>query len=174
MTGAKKAFSDMGRSLGLMAVVIAGLLLLGPARTLVFPGDAEWQGYDPSGSLTAFERASGVTPLRPEGVPDTWRVNASSAVHRSGYDQLHIGFAVPGSAYAGLDELAGNWQPALEELGVEVGPVPPTMDINGRRWMTLRSARGEEALVAKIGDLFVVITGDASDTQLQLLAASLR
>jgi hypothetical protein len=173
MSGTRKAFSDMGRSLGLMAVVIAALLLLGPARTLVFPHSAEWKGYDPSGSLTAFERASGVAPLRPEGVPDTWRVNASSARHEPGYDQLHIGFAVPGSAFAGLDELAGKWQPALEELGIEFMPVPPTTSIDGRTWVILQSARGETAYTAKVGELFVVVTGDATDTQLRLLADSL-
>jgi hypothetical protein len=173
-SGARKAFSDMGRSLGLMAVVIAGLLLLGPARTLVFPHDAEWQGQDPSGSLTAFERASDVTPVRPDGLPDSWRVNASSAHHTPDYDQLHIGWAVPGTAFAGLDEFTGDFAgPLAEQLGIELKPAAPTTDIGGRTWMALKSARGETAYTAKIGELFVVVTGDATDAQLRLLASSL-
>lgn len=173
-TGAGKAFSDMGRSLGLMALVIAGLLLLGPARTLVFPNDAEWQGYDPSGSLTGFERVSGVAPLRPEGLPDTWRVNASSVQHTPKSDRLHIGWAVPGSAFAGLEELTGQWRRPLTELVGEEGlDVRRTTDIAGRTWDVRMSARGETVYTAEIGELLVVVTGDATDVQLRLLAASL-
>jgi hypothetical protein len=173
-SGARKAFSDMGRSLGLMAVVIAGLLLLGPARTLVFPHDAEWQGSNFTGAMSSFERASGVTPQRPEGLPDTWRVNTASARHKPQYDQVHVGWAVPGSAFAGLDELAGRWRTPLAELiGDEGMEVRGTTEIAGRSWDVRSSGRGETVYTAAVGELLVVVTGDATDTQLRLLAASL-
>jgi hypothetical protein len=164
----------MGRSLGLMAVVIAGLLLLGPARTLVFPDDAKWQGFDYRGELTAFERASGTAPVAPHGLPASWRANASSAHHTPSFDQLHIGWAVPGSAFAGLDEVTGQSQVPLAELVGDVGlKVRGTTIIDGRSWQVRTSARGETAYTARIRGLLLVVTGDATDAQLRLLAASL-
>src|SRR4051812_50067873 len=67
-----KTFSDMGRSLGLMAVVIAVLLLIGPARTLVFPGSAKMQAVDYSHRVTAFKEVAGIV-LAPTDLPPGWR-----------------------------------------------------------------------------------------------------
>src|SRR3954454_5972116 len=73
----RQTFADMARSLGLMAVVIAGLLLLGPARTLVFPGGSERGPVDYTEPVNALEQ---VTPhaLVPVGLPADWRANAAA------------------------------------------------------------------------------------------------
>src|SRR4051795_6327573 len=72
-----KTFTDMARSLGLMAVVIAALLLIGPARTLVFPGDARMKPVDYSRQVSAFAKVTG-SVLAPVGVPKDWRANAAT------------------------------------------------------------------------------------------------
>src|SRR3954470_3439252 len=97
----------MRRSLGLMAVVIGVFLLIGPARTLVFPGSAKMQPVDYSHRVTAFKDVAGIV-LTPTLLPGGWRANAASFESTHGRAHLHIGFATPGSRFAGLDESNGS------------------------------------------------------------------
>src|SRR3954471_12100716 len=169
-----KTFTDMARSLGLMAVVIAALLLLGPARTLVFPGDAKVQPVDYSHQVTAFRDIAGGV-LAPTDLPRGWRANAATFGSARGRAHLHIGFATPGSLFAGVDE--SNGPPAQLISGV-LGPrgaaVTGTTTIAGETWETRQSQRGEQALTATRGPLTVVVTGNATQRQLRTLVGSLR
>lgn len=168
-----KTFSDMARSLGLMAVVIAALLLLGPARTLVFPGAARMKAVDFSDQVTAFAKVAG-SVLAPVGVPPGWRANAASFDTKGGTARLHIGFATPGSRFAGLDETNGPSAALVSDvLGSRGATVKGSTVIGGQTWQQRRSDRGEEALTITTGGLTVVVTGSGSDQQLRALAASL-
>lgn len=168
-----KTFTDMGRSLGLMAVVIAGLLLLGPARTLVFPGSAKMAPVDYSHEVAAFAQVTG-SVLSPVGVPKDWRANASTFDSTGRTARMHIGFATPGSDYAGLDETNGAAGPLIAKvLGARGAKVTGTTTIAGQTWELRRSDRGEEALTLTTGGITVVVTGSASDQQLRTLAGSL-
>src|SRR3954453_22615907 len=169
-----KTFSDMGRSLGLMAVVIAVLLLIGPARTLIFPGSAKVQPVDYSHRVTAFKNVVGIV-LAPTDLPRGWRANAATFGSARGRAHLHIGFATPGSLFAGVDESNG---PPAQLLSGVLGPrgttVTGTTTIAGETWETRRSQRGEQALTVTRGPLTVVVTGSATERQLRTLAGSLR
>jgi hypothetical protein len=170
----EKTFTDMGRSLGLMAVVIGVLLLIGPARTLVFPGSAKMQPVDYTHQVTAFRNVAGIV-LAPTDLPADWRANAASFGSSRGRARLHIGFATPGSRFAGLDESSG---PAALLVRRVLGPrgarVTGTTNIAGQTWEFRRSQRGEQALTMTTGPLTVVVTGSATDAQLRTLAGSLR
>ncbi|HET7312322.1 MAG TPA: DUF4245 domain-containing protein [Mycobacteriales bacterium] len=168
-----KTFSDMARSLGLMAVVIAALLLLGPARTLIFPGAATMKPVDFSDQVSAFGKVAG-SVLAPVGVPRDWRANAATFGSHGHIARLHVGFATPGSRYAGLDETNGSAAPLIADvLGARGSAVTGTTTIGGETWQLRRSDRGEEALTATTGGLTVVVTGSATDEQLRMLAGSL-
>jgi hypothetical protein len=173
---ASQALGDMGRSLGLMAIVVAALLLLGPARTLVFPDDAEWQPVDYSSALRGFETITGNAPFVPRGLPEGWRANAGRvSAQDGGAALLHVGWAVSDDRFAGLDEFTGDWpDPLLEQLGVERVTTPPTTDVAGRTWSLLTSARGEPVLFRRTGDVTLVVSGDAGMAELRRLAGSLR
>jgi hypothetical protein len=172
--GPRKTLADMGRSLGLMALVIVALLFLGPARALLFPGNDRMPAADYTSSLTGFARTAGVTPLAPTGLPASWRANAAGLHHTPSYDDLHIGWAVPGAHFAGLDEFTGQEHAAeVSVLGREVTSTT-AVTIAGMQWQLGRSQRGETALIRQAGALVVVVTGDATDVQLRLLAGSLR
>ena len=163
----RQAFGDMGRSLGLILLVIAVLLLIGPARTLVFPSRGEWKPVDYSSQVRAFERLAGRQPLVPTGLPASWRANAATvAPTKSGDARLHVGFAVPGEHFAGLDEWTGG-------VGRLPGKTAGTIDVAGVAWQRGTTARDEMFLTRTDGDLTVVVTGDATLLQLQLLAAAL-
>src|SRR3954464_9666766 len=86
----RQTFTDMARSLGLMAVVIAALLLLGPARTLVFPGSAKVQPVDYTPRAAAFKQVAG-TVLAPADLPSGWRANAATFDSARGQARLHVG-----------------------------------------------------------------------------------
>ena len=168
-----KTFTDMARSLGLMAVVIAALLLIGPARTLIFPGSARMQPVDYSDQVKAFARVAG-SVLSPVGVPGGWRANAATFSSSAHTARLHVGFATPGSRFAGLDETNGHPAKLIAEvLGKRGATVTSTTTISGQTWDERRSDRGEEALTLTSGGLTVVVTGSATDAQLRTLAGSL-
>jgi Protein of unknown function (DUF4245) len=171
----KKSFADMVRSLGLMAVIVAAMLFIG-ARYLIMPGSAERPPpADYSSVVQDFPRAAGAAVLAPTSLPSSWRANAARLTTGSaGVTQLHIGWALPGSRYAGLDEATGSPATLLSAvLGTPRLTVRGTTSIAGAVWQQRVSARGERAYTRQDGRVTVVVTGDASDEQLRLLAASL-
>jgi hypothetical protein len=172
----KRALADMARSLGLMAIIVAALLFLG-ARYLIMPGSADrMPPADYSSELQAFPREVHGSVLVPTGLPPSWRANAARLSHPSNdVTQLHIGWATPGSRFAGLDEANGAATALLSAvLGTRGLAVRGTTIINGVVWQQRVSSRGEPAISRHAGNVTVVVTGDATDTQLRLLAASLR
>lgn len=171
----RQRVSDMARSLGLMAVVIAGLLFLGPARALIFPGADRIAPVDYSHEVAAFAKVTTVPAVVPSALPSGWRANAAeiSGSRRHG-ERLHIGWATPGSGFAGLDETTGAPTALVRSiLGARGIVVVGHRTIGTASWDLRRSSRGEEALTRSFGPVFVVVTGSASDAQLTALARSL-
>jgi hypothetical protein len=171
----RQTLSDMARSLGLMAVVIAALLFLGPARALIFPGADHRAPVDYSHQVAGFTTVSGVRAAAPSSLPASWTANAAqlSSSPRLG-ETLHIGWATPGSRFAGVDESTGD--PALlvrSVLGRRGATVVGERLIAGALWDVRQSYRGERAFTRSFGAVLVVVTGNATDQQLVLLAASL-
>ena len=170
----RKSFGDMARSLGLMAILVAAVLLIG-GRYLIAPGKAARMApVDYSSEVQEFPRAAGVPVLAPHDVPASWRANAARLTEPApGAVQLHIGWAVPGSRYAGLDEATGDSAALLTGvLGSDSG-VRGTTQIGTQTWQVRRAANGEEAFTRTVGRLTVVVTGNATDAELRQLAGSL-
>ena len=164
----------MARSLGLMAVVIAALLLLGPARSLVFPGNDRMAAVDYSSQVRGFATLTGIRALAPASLPTGWRATSSNLFDGRSTVSLHIGWAVPGSRYAGLDEATGDPSLLRRVLGARGRTVVGREVIGTVTWDRRESDRGEQALSRRAGPVTIVITGNATDAQLRLLAASLR
>ena len=171
----KKTFADMVRSLGLMAVIIAALLFIG-ARYLIMPGSAERPpAADYSSVVHDFPRAAGAPVLAPTSLPSSWRANAARLTTPAhGVTQLHIGWAVPGSRYAGLDEATGAPAALVSAvLGAAGTTVRGTTTIGGVVWQQRTSSLGERAYTRQVGNVTVIVTGNATDEQLRLLVGSL-
>jgi hypothetical protein len=164
----------MVRSLGLIAVIVAVSLifvpgLLHPSKSQRFPA-APFSDY-----VTGFHEITGKTALAPKPVPKGWYANAGAISGSKATAHLHIGWVTPGAKYAGLEESVQRpsvFVPAV--LGRGGGVATGSVAINGRTWQTSTSARGEHSLSTTIGGITVVITGNATDGQLQQLAGSLR
>ena len=172
----KKSLADMARSLGLMAVIVAALLFIG-ARYLIMPGSADrFPAADYSSVVHDFPAAAGAKVLAPVGLPSSWRANAARLTHPLPTEtQLHIGWATPGSRFAGLDEANGDPSALLSAvLGAPGLTARGTTTIGGAAWQQRVSDQGEQAFTRQVGRVTVVVTGNATDAQLRTLAASLR
>jgi hypothetical protein len=168
--------ADMARSLGLMAIITAAVLLLTPARGLIFPGSVDKQPpVDYSSDVTGFGRVAGAPALAPTAVPTSWRANAASLGGGGGSETLHIGWVTPGARFAGLDETtAPAGSVVTANLGASSIDVVATTTIDGQVWQLRKSDRGEQAFTRQAGPVFVIVTGNATDAQLRMLCASLR
>jgi len=165
----------MVRSLGLMAVIVAALLFIG-ARYLIMPGSADRApAADYTSVVADFPREAGAPVLAPTSLPGSWRANAARlTAPATGTTQLHIGWAVPGSRYAGLDEATGPATALLSAvLGTRGLTAQGTTTIDGAAWQQRTSSLGERAYTRQVGKVTVVVTGNATDEQLRLLAGSL-
>ena len=172
----KKSLADMARSLGLMAVIVAALLFVG-ARYLIMPGSADrYPAADYSSVVHDFPAAAGAKVLAPVGLPSSWRANAARLTHPlPAVTQLHIGWATPGSRFAGLDEATGDPSALLTAvLGARGLDVRGETTVGGVTWEQRVSDRDEQAYTRQVGRVTVVVTGNATDAQLRALAASLR
>jgi len=171
----RKSFADMARSLGLMAVIVAVVLVIG-GRYLIAPGKgAQMPAADYSSVVQQFPREAGSPVLAPHSIPSSWRANAarlSAPAPRA--VQMHIGWALPADRYAGLDEATGDPVSLLRAvLGAAGLEARGSTRIGSDRWNVRRAANGEEALTRTDGKLTVVVTGNATDAELRMLAGSL-
>jgi hypothetical protein len=165
---------DMARSIGLMALVVGVTLLAVPG--LLHPGKSQrFPPVDYSDYVHGFGEVTGQAALVPQGLPGDWRANAGALTGTKHTAHLHIGWAVPGSAYAGLEESVAppaTFIPSV--LGRRGATVTGSASISGTRFDRRTSSRGEPALTRTVGGVTVVVTGSASAAQLATLAGSLQ
>ncbi|HEX3824298.1 MAG TPA: DUF4245 domain-containing protein [Mycobacteriales bacterium] len=169
----RESAADMIRSLGLVGVVIAATLIFVPG--LFHPSKSQqFPALDYSDYVSGFHQETGRTALTPRPLPSGWKGSAATLTGPAAVEHLHIGFATPGRQYAGLEESVANvtaFAPTV--LGARGSAVTGTVTIAGASWQTRTSSRGEYSLSRTMRGVAVVITGSATDAQLQLLAGSL-
>jgi Protein of unknown function (DUF4245) len=170
----RDSLGDMIRSLGLIVAIVAVSLifvpgLLHPSKSQRFPA----VGY--SDYVSGFHQLSGRTALSPGSLSKGWDANAAALTGTKATAHLHIGWATPGAKYAGLEESVQSTSTFVPSvLGPRGTAVVGTVSINGATWQVRTSSRGEYSLSRTIRGITVVITGSATDAQLQQLAGSLR
>ncbi len=167
----------MIRSLGLVTAFVLVLLVIGPARSLVFPTHRDrMPPVDYGEQVVAARQLMGPSVEAPAGLPAGWRAT-SARVTGGGVTAaaLHIGFATPSGQYATVEESAG---PPSTLFAAVLGSRTPTGDgsvtAGGRRWERRRAADGDLALIRSAGRVTVVVTGTAAERELAVLAASVR
>ncbi|MEI4270679.1 DUF4245 domain-containing protein [Klenkia sp. LSe6-5] len=167
--------ANMVRSLLPLTVIVLALVGLVALRQ---------NGADPvrevettSGTQLAAARAD-YDLLVPQGLPDGWRAtsirtDAGEATEAGDPVTLSIGYYTPGEEYAGF--VVGD-EPRAEGLATVVDGASDdgAVEIGGRRWEQLTTARGEVAYRLTEGPATVVVTGSADDDELRTLAASVQ
>jgi Protein of unknown function (DUF4245) len=139
---------------------------------------------DPRPDVAYAQRISPVPLPAPGPLPGTWRSTSSDVdapnSDPSQADQpkrspvtLTIGYLTEDDHFA---EVVVGDRPATAMLNqTEPGATKDgDVTIGPARWDTYRNQRGEQVLVGTVGRAGVLVTGDASGTDLAALAASLR
>lgn len=167
------SIGDMLRSLGVVAAVVAVTLifvpgLLHPSKSQLYSAPVNVPAY-----LTAFHELSGRPALTP-ATPAGWTVNGATLNGDKTTAHLHVGYLTSEATYAEVEE---GVQPAAVFARSVLGPrgaaVTGAMTVAGRTWQTRTSSRGEYALTDTSRGVTVVVTGSASNSELQQLASSL-
>jgi len=168
---------DMARSLGLLAIIMAAVLFLTPARGLIFPDQKDrMPPVDYSSVVSGFAQVTHHPALVPANLPSSWRANASSFFGNTPANaHFHIGWVTPGNQYAGLDETTGDPNGLISTvLGKRGATVTGTTTIGGAVWQLRISDMGERSLTRTVDGVTVVITGNGRIADINLLCASLR
>jgi hypothetical protein len=168
---------DMVRSMGLVAVVLVGWLLLSHPRT---PDPVHVVAWQPV--VQAAAESASYEVLAP---PASWSWRATSAriePQPDGTIVWRAGFYTPSDDYAAVlqrgvfpEQAAGSvreWKDTETRSGVSVG----TVEINGRQWTRLEGDPHPDerrSLVHTHDGTLTVVTGSAQWSELEALARSL-
>jgi hypothetical protein len=132
---------------------------------------------DPSSSVQLAVARASYDVVVPQGLDEGYRPTSARTDAGNAGDgdpvTLEIGYLTPGDEFAGFvvsddrgaEPLADVLDGAEEQGGVDVG---------GQAWTRSVTLRGETALSREDGEVTVVVTGSASDEELEAVAAAVR
>jgi hypothetical protein len=160
----------------LLPLVLLCLVIVGFTALRQNPQDPVREvSIDASVSLAA-ERA-GYPVLFPQALPEGWRPTSvrtdAGAAGEGDRITLQVGWYTPGEEYAGYVISDDAGAPALTDV-LEGATGDGTAQVGGEAWQRLTSARGETVLTRSVGEATLLVTGSATDEELQTLAAAVR
>ena len=166
--------ANMIRSL--LPLVLGCLLVVGITALRQDPQDPVRE-VDPSSAERAVSELASYPLLVPRGLSDDWRptsvrTNAGSA---SAGDpvSLQIGWLTPAQEFAEYVVSDDARATAITDVlrdATDAG----TQQVGGESWQRLTTQRGETALTRTEGTATLVVTGSASEDELETLAGSLQ
>ncbi|MEU7870203.1 DUF4245 domain-containing protein [Dactylosporangium sp. NPDC049140] len=165
---APKARRPRDMALSMLVLIVPVFLIVAFYRYL---GHETPPTVDTTEVYASVQRAGKFQPLRPEGLPDGWRI--ASATFTGGV--LRIGVTAPDN---GAVQLVEGADPATVLVPAIVGAHPHDdgeTTIAGLQWHRYSEGRpGERAIVQESGGRTVIIVGQAKESQLAELATRLR
>ncbi|MQA32138.1 DUF4245 domain-containing protein [Modestobacter roseus] len=123
-----------------------------------------------AGTVARAATAAGHPLPVPQGLPDAWRPTSVRGDLEAPVT-LQIGWYTPGEEYAGFvvsDDPDAD--PLTDVLDGATGGSPTEVD--GETWQRLTSERGETVLTRTDGPSTLLVTGSATDAELEQLAAA--
>lgn len=159
---------DLVFSLAVLLVPIALVLLF----FQFIGGDREVTVVDPRPAI-AEAKAAGLPAVAPRGLPDGWKPTSAVTRVKGGAVTLRIGYVSPSGGFAQLIESNAD---AASLLRGELGGNRPdgTVKLAGRDWQRYPGRDSERALVLTEPERTVIVVGQAPESELRTLAASLR
>ncbi|WP_116449866.1 DUF4245 domain-containing protein [Blastococcus litoris] len=166
--------ANMVRSL--LPLVVICLLLVG-WQAFRSSGDVGVRTVDPSSSVQVAAARASYQLLVPTGLDEGFRPTSArtdaGAAEQGDPVTLEIGYLTPEEEFAGFvisdDRDADPVADVLDDAE-EQG----TVDIRGESWTRSTTADGETALSRETGGATVLVTGSASDEELETVAAAVR
>ena len=160
---------DALRTTAVLLLIIA--FLAGAQRLLSRPQEAD--PVRPVDYVATWRAAQDVAPFElvaPPELPEGWR--ATSVRYVPGDDATwHIGVLTDEDKYVGIEQAVGGVEVLVNEYAAESDP-DGTVDVGGAEWELLREG-DETTLVRDDGGSATLVTGDASQADVELVAGSL-
>ena len=165
----RQTAADMMRTMAVVVAAVVGLLLLVPRTTGITQPDV-----DPVAAASAAAARLGFTPAVPDRLPAGWNARSAEAFREpDGIETWHLTYLTPGDRYAGVQQ-AKDATAEWETLQVTSGPENGVHRVAGRDWVVRsRPDRGVTSWVLRSPGLTTVVTGTATQAELDVLAASL-
>ncbi|MGY1748475.1 DUF4245 domain-containing protein [Modestobacter sp. SYSU DS0511] len=123
-----------------------------------------------AGTVERTAAAAGHPLPVPQGLPDSWRPTSVRTDVQAPVT-LQIGWYTPGEEYAGFVVSDAPDAAALTDV-LDDATGDGSTEVDGETWQRLTSARGETVLTRTDGPSTLLITGSATDTELEQLAAA--
>jgi hypothetical protein len=129
-------------------------------------------------SLFLVQQRADYPLLVPQGLPSGWqptsvRTDAGAATERGTPVTLQIGWYTAGGEYAGYVISDAADAPALTDV-LDGATDAGTAQVDGTPWRRLTTERGETALTRPQGTTTLLVTGSASEGELETLAGAVR
>ena len=166
--------ANMLRSL--LPLVVIVLLIVG-WQAFKDDGVNPVQTVDPSNTVQLAATRASYDLLAPAGLPSGYRptsarTDAGKAQHGDPVT-LQIGYVTPSQEFAGFAE---SDDPRADAIASVLDGARPrgSVLIDGRSWARSTTERGETALTLKVGSVTVVVTGSASERELETVAGAVR
>jgi hypothetical protein len=164
-----ETLGDMVRSLGLVLVVVAVILLL-----IWRPKPDEVKPVDPAPAITQARQAAPYEVYAPEPIPKGWTPTVARYEPAPPANTWTLGFVTAGDEYAAVAQTDSDQQALLDEVAPDAVPAGEST-VNGQtfqRWEVPGESR--RALAAVVTGSTLVVGGTADWAELERLAASLR
>lgn len=191
----RETVGDMVRSMGLVLVVVAVMILL----TFRLSAQDAVQTIELDVRAAQARQSAPYDVLVPVGLGEGWRAvsaevgtggaegdagavgdnadgDAAAPVLAPGETTWRIGWVTPDDDFAALHQSDGDSDDVLERFAPWARPAGETV-IGGERWTTLLGVgddEGERTLLRVTDGVTTIVTGTASAAELESLAAALR
>ena len=160
-----------------MVPLVAICLVLVGWSALKFDGGDPVRTVETESAVRATAELASYPVLVPQDLGDDWRstsvrTNAGSA-KRGDRVTLQIGWYTPGDEYAGFVISDDPGADALTDV-LTGAHDDGTVDVGGTTWQRHTTKRGETALTLADGPATLLVTGSASEEELETLAGAVR
>lgn len=166
----RETVADMARSLGLVLLVVAAIVLLTQRQW----GDATPE-VDVDTALSSARRAAPYDVLAPQGLGEAWEPR--SVRYRTpadGSTTWHLGYTTPTEEYAGLEQSDGDADAFVADRSLG-GERRGRVEVAGETWTRYVAGDPERRTLARTeAGVTTVVAGSAPWPELERLAASLR
>lgn len=172
---------DMALSMGLIVVVVVAVAWLYNGMS-VSPGRATDEGTAPTtnvaAELTKVQRVVDYRPVQPAELPADWKQQsftyALAADAPAKAATVRAGWLTPDGKFISLVQAPAPIQTLLSGEFGSSAPTTGTVNEGGMDWSVTTGMRQEVAWYREFGNLTVVITGSATESDFRVLAAALR
>jgi hypothetical protein len=167
--------ANMVRSL--LPLVVIVLLVAGWTAFRQGPDENPVKPIDPSSTVQLAAARASYPVQVPTGLPGGYRPTSARTdagnAQRGARVTLEIGYVTPEDQYAGFvisDNPSADAVTAVLKAAQQKG----TVDVGGQTWTRSTTSRGETALSQTVGGVVVLVSGSASEQELETVAGSVR